>query len=191
MIVGNMENKKIIKIDIDGVLRNLSIGMCEVYNHEFDTNFTPDDINHYNVNKVFTKCEEYLNKTAFEFFFKNYGFFVFRHSPIFEKAKEAVDLLHENGYRVVIVSPQLSYESRKLTLEWLEANNIYYDDICFTSQKNMIKGDYMIDDYPKNLEMCEGETQILIDAPYNKWCDSYKRYSSIYDFAKDLINYVD
>jgi 5'(3')-deoxyribonucleotidase len=55
----------------------------------------------------------------------------------------------------------------------------------------MIKGDYMIDDYPKNLEMCEDETQILIDAPYNKWCDSYKRYSNIYDFAKDLINYVD
>jgi 5'(3')-deoxyribonucleotidase len=186
-----MENKKIIKVDIDGVLRNLSIGMCEVYNHEFGTKYTPNDINKYNVNNVFTMCEEFLHISAFDFFFKKYGFFVFRHSPMFENAKKAIDLLHDNGYRIVIVSSQTSFESRKLTLEWLDANEIYYDDICFTSQKGMVKGDYIVDDYPKYLDLCDGENQILIDAPYNRWCDKYKRYNNIYDFAKDLVENID
>ena len=100
-------------IDCDGVLRNLLVGMCEVYNHEFDVFMQPEDVDKYDVDEVFVLCKEYLNMSAAEFLFDKYGSFCFRHSPMIDKAKEAIDMLHNAGHKICIVTYQKTYDCKE------------------------------------------------------------------------------
>ena len=61
--------EKIIKIDCDGILRDMLPLMCQVYNDYYNENLTPDDIKYFDVNKVFTKCQN-----AYDFFFKEHSY---------------------------------------------------------------------------------------------------------------------
>lgn len=77
-----------------------------------------------------------------------------------------------------------SYLNKHDTLVWLDNHNIYYDSICFTDRKDLIHGDIIIDDNPDFLDMCnDDEEKILINAPYNKNNNKYKRVNLLYDYA--------
>ena len=104
-----------IKIDCDGVLRDMLPTMCELYNHFFKENLTPDDVTNFNVNKIFTKCPN-----PEEFFFNEYSSYVYLNSPVCEKAKEAMDLLHEKGYNIIVVSTQPTVEQQTLYYTMVE-----------------------------------------------------------------------
>ena len=174
--------RKIIKIDCDGVLRDMLPAMCMLYNDYYEDEMTPDDITSFNVNKIFTKCPN-----AYDFFFKEHANYIYLNSPKCEKAKEAMDLLHEKGYHIIIVSTQPSFENQYYTLKWLKDNEIYYDSICFTEEKGMILGHIIVDDYPSNLFKCHESNKILIDAPYNKNEKRYKRYNNLLEYVETLI----
>ena len=60
----------IVKIDVDGVIRNMFDNMCEIYNQRFKENKTVDDIWDYDVEKVFPKIKEELDISAAEYFFQ-------------------------------------------------------------------------------------------------------------------------
>ena len=179
-----MENKKVIKIDVDGVLRDMLSAMCGIYNAVYNDNIQPCDVKDYDVDVSFPKCKEKDGISAKYFFFNEYGYEVYNCADVLPKAKEAMDILHNLGYYIVIVSHQESYLNRHDTLLWLDSNNIYYDSICFTDRKNLVHGDIIIDDNPEFLDMCnDDEEKILIDAPYNKNNNKYKRVNSLYDYA--------
>ena len=173
--------KKIIKIDCDGVLRDILPSMCMVYNDHYDDNLTPEDITDFDIDKIFTKCPN-----PYEFFFKEHVNFLYSNSPKCKKSKEAMDLLHEKGYYIIIVSSQPSFENKYYTLNWLKDNDIYYDSICFTKEKQLITGDIVVDDYGKNLSKCNELEKILIDAPHNKNEMLYKRYGNLFEYVNTL-----
>ena len=177
------------KIDCDGVLRNLLERMCNIYNVEFGTNIKPEDCLYYDVDKVFTLCQEKLGISARNFMFNQYSQLLFKYGPIFDKAKEAIDMLHEAGHKIIIVTAQSSVDNKIYTLEWLRDNNIYYDDIVFTENKDIVKGDYMIDDSLDILnDISKPTIPICIVAPYNKQNFKYRKYNSLYDFVVDFLN---
>ena len=174
------------KIDIDGVLRNLIYTLCEIYNKEFNTNITPQEVYKYNVDESFPLIKEKLGISAVKYFFKDNGGYLFLNSPILVGAKNAIDKLHDSGHRIVIVSHQKTPENKIDTIEWLRRNEIYYDDLCFTDKKYLISGDYLIDD---NLEFLDDQTKynnnvkcICIKASYNN-NNIYDNYDSLYDFV--------
>jgi 5'(3')-deoxyribonucleotidase len=69
---------------------------------------------------------------------------------------------------------------------FFEKNKIPYDDICFTRDKWMIQGDWLIDDNPEFItDERDKSRKIMINMPYNKNCD----FSC--DRAKDLQEAVD
>jgi 5'(3')-deoxyribonucleotidase len=70
------------------------------------------------------------------------------------------------------VTWQFSNINKKLTLDWLDALSIPYDDICFTKDKWMIQGDILIDDNPEFI-LNEKDTSFkyLVDQPYNQECN--------------------
>jgi 5'(3')-deoxyribonucleotidase len=173
--------KKIIKIDCDGILRDMLPSMCMLYNDYYEDELTPEEITDFDVNKIFTKCPE-----PAEFFFKEHADYVYLNSPKCKKAKEAMDLLHEKGYHIIIVSTQPSFENQYYTLQWLKDNEIYYDSICFTNEKGMIMGHIVVDDYPTNLIKCHELKKILIDAPYNKNEKRFKRYNNLFEYVETL-----
>ena len=178
----------IFKIDCDGVLRDLLQKMCDIYNAQFGTNIRPCDCKQYEVDKTFTLCQEQLGISAKEFLFNVQGETLFGYSDMCYKAKEAMDMLHNAGHKIIIVTWQRTTQNKIDTLKWLDRNNIYYDDIAFTNKKDQIKGDYMVDD---NIDFLNEITQptkpICINAPYNEDVYFYPRYDSLYDFVVDFL----
>lgn len=64
----------VIKVDIDGVLRDLVSGICDVYNSTFDQDVKPTDITDYSINKFFPLVKEKFNMLPTDFFFVNKGY---------------------------------------------------------------------------------------------------------------------
>ena len=181
------------KIDIDGVLRDVITSLCEIYNKEFGTNLTKNDITKYKVDMSFPLVKEKLGYSAVQYFFEEHSTEVFLNSGMLKNADIAIKKLRDAGHHIIIVSYQRSYKNKKDTLEWLYDNNIKYDDICFTDKKYLIKGDYLIDD---NLEFLvdqmihDNKTNcICINAPYNKTSlpHHFNRYNSLNDFVDDYL----
>ncbi len=133
-------------------------------------------------NIVFEKIDE----DSIVIFRKSVDAKVYLNSQKCEKAKEAMDLLHEKGYHIIIVSNQPTFENQLYTLQWLKDNEIYYDSICFTKEKQIIFGHIVIDDYANNLIKCSEEKKILIEAPYNKNENRFKKYKTLYEYAKSI-----
>lgn len=179
-------SKKIIKIDCDGVLRDLLTQMCNVYNEHYNESINPNDVIYFETEKIFTKCLEIDDIHPDEWLFQKNSYKLFLDSPVLPNVREALSLLREKGYYIIIVTNQVSLCNKIDTLMWLEDNGIYYNSIFFTNEKNLIKGDIIVDDNTFNLNMCEGERKICINAPYNKDIEGYERYDSLYDFVKTL-----
>ena len=159
----------IVKIDMDGVIRNIFDNMCDIYNTNFGTNITVDDIFDYDVEVVFPKIREKFGMSAADYFFKEKSVDIFLLSKPYDGVKEAVEKLRNNGHKVVIVTWQYTLDNKLRTLKFLDNNQIPYDDICFTRDKWMIQGDWIIDDNPEFI-FDERETahKMLIRMPYNK-----------------------
>lgn len=182
------------KIDIDGVLRDVLSTLCEIYNKEFGTNLTSKDIKYYKVDKSFPLIKEHLGYSAVQYFFEEHSDEIFLKSNMLYNANLAIKALKDAGHHITIVSYQRSLQNKIDTLNWLQNNNIEYDDICFTDKKYLIKGDYMIDD---NLEFLidqklhdDGKTKcICINAPYNidNLPYTFERYNSLNDFIDNFL----
>ena len=175
----------IIKIDVDGVIRDIVTPSCNLYNKTFGTNITSDDVKEYFYDKTFTK----LNGKACDFFFKEHADEIFYGlAKPFDKVKEAIDLLREYGNKVIIVTWQPTIESKFLCLNFLADNGIEYDDICFTKDKHLIKGDIIIDDNPEFLLKEDNTTKkYCIDRSYNRNHFFENRYSSLFDTVIDIL----
>ena len=181
--------KKIVKVDIDGVIRNMTSAMCDIYNRDFNENVEPCDIVYYDVDMQFPRIRSELGIPAAEYFFKNNCKLVtYKLTRPYNGVQEALKKLHDAGFHVVIVTWQSSYEAKQQTLKFLNHFKIPYDDICFTRDKHIIKGDYIIDDNPEFLSN-ENETakKIVISAPYNTSYTSAERYDTLLDAVNSII----
>ena len=160
-----------IKIDVDGVIRNMFDDMCDVYNKEFGDNVNVDDIVDYDVDKSFPKVMEMLGIPASKYFFEDNSRRLFLLSSAYDGAKGAIDRLRGEGHKVAIVSWQFSLDNRINTLRFLSNNGIDYDTICFTKDKWMVDGDWLIDDNPEFItDERDRSEKIMINMPYNRSC---------------------
>ena len=175
-----------IKIDCDGVLRDLLPQMCKVYNEHFNEHIEPENVLEYDLTNTFHKCMDIDGMTPNIWFFQEHILDIYVQSDACHKAKEAMDILHKKGYHIVIVSHQPKNWHQSATLLWLEINDIYYDSICFTNNKNMVLGDIIVDDNIEFLDICKNERKILIDAPYNRDNNKYEKFKNLFEFVKTL-----
>lgn len=185
----------IFKIDIDCVIRDILTPICDHYNKDvgldYNKKVSVDDIFDYDLDKVFPEIREYMEESAKAYFFDDWCD-VFDHAKLYPKAKEALDLLHEKGHRIILVTNQFGHYNKVYTMGWLNDNHIYYDDICFTADKWLVKGDILIDDNPAYLsDEREDALTIKIIQPYNKDINcSDLGYKSLYDAVVDNIDEI-
>ena len=59
----------IIKIDVDGVIRNINKTLCRLYNDLFNENLMSENILDYDVDKTFKRIQEEMGLTACDYFF--------------------------------------------------------------------------------------------------------------------------
>lgn len=179
----------VIKIDVDGVIRDIISAMCKVYNERFGGNLNVSDIDDYDVNTNFPEIYKQTGRKPTEYFFTDNADLIFETVSLpFKGVKEAIDKLMDNGYKVVIVTWQFSLKNIKHTLDFLEMHGIRYNDICFTQDKWIVNGDYLIDDNPAFI-MDDRDTseKIVIDTPYNR--NVPKTYTRC-DSLKSAIKYI-
>lgn len=181
----------IVKIDVDGVIRDIISAMCKVYNEKFDGCLCVDDIDDYDVNTNFPKIIEETGRKPTEYFFTDHADKIFETvSKPFDGVKEGIDLLRKYGHKVVIVTWQFSLKNIKHTLDFLDMYDIKYDDICFTRDKWIVNGDYLIDDNPEFImDKKDKSKKIIIDTPYNRHVSKrVKRVNSLYDAVEYILN---
>jgi len=182
---------KVVKIDVDGVIRDMLGALCKLY-FTFDPNVNRDFIRNYEVNVSFPLIKSEIGIEAHDYFFKEHSDDVnFNMAVPFNGAKEAIDKLKKAGYKIVIVTKQTSPKSKINTIKFLTHYGIYYDDLCFTGDKWLIESDFMIDDNPEFLENKVDDTPLdnrfIIDAPYNRFYTDFKRFDSLMDAVDYII----
>ena len=109
----------------------------------------------------------------------------FRDVPVMKDSQQVMEELNKK-YEVFIVSSALEFpQSLSEKYAWLQEHFsfIHWKQIVFCGSKNVIKGDYMIDDYLKNLDYFDGE-KILYTAPHNQLLEGYNRVNDWQEVAK-------
>ncbi len=162
-----------IKLDIDGVLRDIITPMVELYNAKFSNiltrPLTTDDVTSYNLNVSFPLVKEKLHINPFDFFFRDHDLDILKMADACPGADDAVNELRSMGYKIIITSYQPTDSAKKLTIDWLRNHDIHYDYIVFTNSesKKDIVCDFIIDDRPKYLIDSDDKYKVCIRQPYN------------------------
>lgn len=171
---------KVIAIDFDGVLNNLVEAWVSYLNRKYLLDINSTDVKEYDMSVTFPmltydEIYEPLYNPYFWYFVK----------PINEAA-ECICKLQKNNKVVIVTNSDYRILTHKFNDCLFKHYNIVPDDVIITSHKDLIRCDYIIDDYEENLKNCSG-IRILINHSYNTNADVSK-----YDWrAKDIIEATD
>jgi 5'(3')-deoxyribonucleotidase len=110
---------------------------------------------------------------------------------------ETLQALHDRGHKILIIThrifPGFSRSLREKmvtdTIEWLEGNNLYFDDLLFMKDKYLVRVDILFDDAIHNLEKVILPTiPVAIEQPWNTEWKGYKipKFSNSLDLV-DLL----
>ena len=176
----------IVKIDVDGVIRDVMSAICALNARDFGEVVSPADIVRYDFSGLFHKGREQFGNPVDYFFLQRAKEVLLDNVSCFPRVKEAIDLLRSHRHRVIIVTYQLTTENMRYTLEFLSRHGIVYDDIMFTKHKYLVHGHYLIDDCPDCFLEKEKAERIIIDAPYNRYLSEGcgRRFASLYEAAE-------
>lgn len=182
-----VNGKKIVALDIDGVLANFNKAMQPYGTDKARSESAPEDYN-------FVQSG----------WFKNFDDFEKAHVTVMDKAEniplndatapEAVNLLRKHGYDVIGVTARRE-EWRQGTLEFFKRNNIDIQDkdLHFSDKNNKTDTthyDYILDDAPKNivdaLQNSEADA-VIYNQPYNTHLDG-KRVNTVLEYAQYIID---
>ena len=177
-----------IKIDVDGVIRDMLGAMCKMY-YKFDPIVKEENITDYDVEKSFPLIKMKTGMSAHDYFFVINAEDTFYNIPtVLNGARYGIEQLMKEGHKVVIVTHQSGFYNKIYTLKFLNYYGIPYDDICFTRDKWAIEGDYIIDDNPEFLnDEREKAKKIIIDAPYNRQETKYHRFYNLTQAADFIL----
>lgn len=175
----------IIKIDIDGVIRDMMTPVLSIYNKYFPRQQKVyEDITEYNLDKC---MPQFMGKGAYICFELN-SKLVFQDALPYSEVYDALNTLKQQGHTIILVTYQRTYENKVHTLNFLQKWGLPYDSIIFTRDKYLVTGDVLIEDNPYYLEdPKEKSTVICINHPYNQNISpSIPRYDSLYQAIQHL-----
>ena len=165
----------ILDVDLDGVCANYSAGLKQylIDTHQLDPH-AHVETNQYTFTKQdgwpFNNADDYLNAHT-----NAERHHLYRHLPMIEHANTGLKRLAENGVHIRIVTHRLfvSHMHRLVvsdTAHWLDAHDIPYMSLCFTSLKDTLHATAHIDDAPHNIETLikQREHVVVFDQPYNR-----------------------
>lgn len=189
----------IIGIDIDNVISDLDKTFLEEFLKE-DKNKRNTGIVNPNAKHMTEGMFDWTQNEIDDFLVNNMD----RMSMNFElipQSKYYIDKLKDNGNKIIIITgrdKRLFKNPKEVTKEWLEKNNIYYDELVFKKSPNKIeecknyKVDIMLDDLAINVKKLR-ENNInayLVKTRYN---ENYSlnmpmllNWEDIYNFIKKM-----
>jgi len=168
--------KKVIGVDIDGVLADYPRSFVQFINEELGTYYMLEDVTSYNIYESLgiplekgLELKDKYRQTGQK-----------RFIPLCEGAKEFLDWAREQDYAVVLLTARPYQQYKRIfadTMEWLKSNELHYDMVLFSENKeetliNQFQGqvEFFVEDMPKNANQVArlGVPCYLITRPYNK-----------------------
>jgi 5'(3')-deoxyribonucleotidase len=165
--------KPVLFVDMDNTLNNFWEPFVEIAKEKY-----PDakpflkrtDLHHYSVAKCMGLSKEDDDEISHRIM-TTPSFW--RGMPLLEKSiPKILEELYEEYDLYIATTPYVGFpDCCRLKTEWLEKYFPFIDPMrmIFTWHKELLKGDFIIEDNPKVPSFFEGTT-ILLDYPYNKDC---------------------
>lgn len=190
-----------IGIDIDGVL-NSQYNFCIDYGTKYCNElgkFKLENVNVIDTTDMFLWGEDIAHQ-----FWEKYRKELVTTLPAKKYASEIIKKLKEQGNDIYIITARendddwfadsIKNDVEKITKEWLNKNEIYFDKIIFgvkdkgtCCKENDIE--YMIEDDPRNIRMLVGNTNVIIfDYPYNRG-EEFSKITRAYSWY-DIFNKI-
>ena len=157
----------IILVDMDDTIEEMLVTWIEHVNRKYGRNTTYEDIKEWDVSKAYPGL---TRKQVYDVILEND---FWKDVKPMEGASEALQRFMERGHKILLVTAT-PYESLPGKMDHLIFRHFPYfswEDVIVTRQKQMIRGDVLIDDGPHNLEGGD-YAKILLDAPYNRQYDA-------------------
>ena len=188
-----------IGIDIDNVISNFNDALLNEYLlHDKELRNS----------EIVSKNAEYIREGMFDWnedeeisFYKNNIERIAKKLEVIAGAKEYIYKLHEDGHFIYIITGRDNGEYTEpynMTKEWLDNNNIYYDDLILTDAYDKhaktekcleYNIDIMIDDSIRICSDCikNGITTILMDTLYNRYSNiqRVKSWKEFYGYVSN------
>ncbi|BAV08766.1 5'(3')-deoxyribonucleotidase [Filimonas lacunae] len=112
----------------------------------------------------------------------------FRTAPLIKDSVTTIQALN-NVHEVYIVSAAMEFPQSLIEkYEWLEEHFpfISWQQITLCGSKQLVSGDYMIDDHLKNLDYFNGE-KLLFTSPHNVFIEKHTRINNWQEIANLLL----
>ncbi len=153
--------KPVLLFDLDGICCNLMKKWLAVYNEDYHDNLTEEDITSWNWDDfVKPECGKriyyYLNRPGF-----------FADLDPIPGSVEALGRLQEICELVVVTASPKEAAGDKMAWVRRHLPMVPKGNIIVTYRKDLVRGDFMFDDAPKNL-INHTATRIMLDYPYNR-----------------------
>ncbi len=162
--------RKIICVDMDEVIADALSEHIHRYNRDFDERLTINDLH----GRWIWDAVPAERQHVLERYIRSDDFFA--NLRVFPEAQRVLERLQER-YEVYIATAAMEVPtSFTAKFEWLKANFPFIrpSHIVFCGDKGILKGDFLIDDNPRQLRRFGGEG-ILFTAPANAYVDEFRR----------------
>ncbi len=192
-----------IGIDIDGVL-------TDEYSFVLDygTKYFSEKKIKYNLHNDIYDSENIFEVTEKQYdeFWDKYIFYYSKNIPIRPFASEVIKSLKSAGNDIYIITSRsfTTYENKykakmqNIVKEWLDKNNVVYDELIFSRNKSDIckekNIDIMIEDKPENISLISKDRLVICyDHPYNNKLtnENIIRCYSWFDIYDKIIHFSD
>lgn len=173
-----------IFVDMDEVIADTYQEHINIYNKEFNANFTKVEAE--NKCSDFWKCVPPEHQQNVKDHARQVGFF--RNLAVIPHSQEVLKELYHK-HEVYIASAAMQFpNSLKEKSDWLDEffPFIKWQHRILCGDKHMLKGDVLIDDRAYNLERFEGRA-ILFTSPHNIGEERFERVSSWLQIAEMLV----
>ncbi|KGT08195.1 5'(3')-deoxyribonucleotidase [Elizabethkingia anophelis] len=162
--------KKRVLVDMDGVLADVYSQFIKYEERDSGVKINIEDSEGLDEVIAFPNVNKHLHEPGF-----------FRDLQVMENSIEVMEYLNSK-YEVFILSAAMEFpNSLREKYDWLVEHFpfITWEQIIFCGSKKAVTADYMIDDYPKNLDTFRGE-KLLFTQPHNQSVKNpdYKRIDS-------------
>jgi len=179
MSQSRIPEKKVICVDMDEVIADALGEHIQRYNREFNEKVTPADLH----GRWFWDFVPPERLSTLERYIRSEDFFA--SLSVMPDSQRVLERLQER-YEIYIATAAMEVPtSFTAKFEWLKSHFPFIrpSHIVFCGDKGILRGDFLIDDNPRQLRRFHGEG-ILFSAPANAYVTGFRRVSNWLDVEK-------